>query len=230
MKKTRFIAAVCLLSLLCAVLSGCGKPIDSSGGQPEPSTESQLRVIPGGHSVNPELKRLNHDLDYAAYDYTYPNELYSDDFHNLTGTQSSIPEDADFAIGWRILSGMEDLEAFEQTVDDFETACLEERQRYRSDAEKTDILAAPRRTAAVEYDEAFFQTNRLLLIDLCARSTFDAYFYPENLEVNGDTVRLDIRWDSSSAIAGTSAGQFCLIVIPTGCTNAELNLIHDPGE
>lgn len=179
MKKTRFIAAVCLLSLLCAVLSGCGKPIDSSGGQPEPSAESQLRVIPGGHSVNPELKRLNHDLDYAAYDYTYPNELYSDDFHNLTGTQSSIPEDADFAIGWRILSGMEDLEAFEQTVDDFETACLEERQRYRSDAEKSDILATPRRTAAVEYDEAFFQTNSLLLIDLCARSTFNHIFTPK---------------------------------------------------
>lgn len=230
MKKTRFIAAVCLLSLLCAVLSGCGKPIDFSGGQTEPSAESQLLVIPGGHSVNPELKRLNHDLDYAAYDYAYPNELYSDDFHNLTGTQTSATEDADLAIGWRILSDMEDWEALAQTVDDFETACFEERQRYRSDAEKTDILAAPRRTAAVEYDEAFFQTNSLLLIDLCARSTFDAYFYPENLEVASDTVRIDVRWDSSSAIAGTSAGQFCLIVIPTGCTNAELNLIHDPGE
>ena len=224
-----------LAALLCAMLSGCtsleAQPTSEMAEDTEPSTE--LDDIWLSNNSNPELERLNFELDYTTSYYDYPNELYKDEteeaFHNLTNTRVSDSEWTDLAIGWQIISGEEEYAAFEKTIRDVEAAELEYIHQYGPDDDDFELISITRKTASVEYNEEFFQTNSLLLVDLCAKGAATARFYPENLEVVGDTVSLDVRWDRDNAWVGSSSGQFCLVVIPKGCTTAELNIIHDPG-
>lgn len=205
--------------LLCLLLSGCADGTVEETTAPTGSNDEVLAY----HEVNPALEKLNYDLDYTTVCYDYPGELSGaragEEFRNLSGTQVLDDEQAELAVGWRILSDETELRAFEQTAADVEESAAE--PAYR-------LISMTRRTASVEYNEEFFRENNLLLVDLCAESHAVARFYPENLAVSGDTASLDLRWDSDSSCVGSSAGQYCLIPVPKDCTAAELNLIYDP--
>ena len=240
MKKTCLVAFLCLLSLLCAALSGCASSEARLGtaetaGATEATEELQEFVgFSSPYQTNEELYRLNFALDYTTCYYglgyeDFESDFGSNTFHNFTNTCISDLEDPYMAIGWMILSDEEDLAAFRQLVSDELSEKMAEALDYRPTGGNYQPLLLTRKTANIEYTEEFFQSNSLLVIDLCIMDSVTTYFYPENLTVDGETVRLDVRWDRDYAHAG-NCGQFCLIVIPTGCTNAELNLIHDPGE
>lgn len=205
--------------LLCLLLSGCADGTVEETAAPTGSSDAVWAY----DEVNPALEKLNYDLDYTTVYYDYPGELSGaragEEFRNLSGTQVLDDEQAELAVGWRILSDETELRAFEQTAADVEESAAE--PAYR-------LISMTRRTASVEYNEEFFRENNLLLVDLCAESHAVARFYPENLAVSGDTASLDLRWDSDSSCVGSSAGQYCLIPVPKDCTAAELNLIYDP--
>ncbi len=242
-----------LLSILffCSLLSSC-----TSSSEVQPSTtvdngiaassdemivfsssdDSQSTIFgKSSHTANEALNRLNHDLDYSTYYYSAENpkidgkENLTEPIHNLTDTRVSAPEDSNLAIGWLIIANEEELATFEQLVSDVEATRLKEKQKDNPELDHYALLSEPRKTANIDYNSEFFQRNSLLVVDMGVRFSARAYFYPENLEVDGETVRLDIRWDHDNSYNG-NASQLCLIVIPTGCTTAELNLIHDPGE
>lgn len=205
--------------LLCLLLSGCADGTVEETAAPTGSADAVWAY----HEVNPALEKLNYDLDYTTVYYDYPGELSGDrageEFRNLSGTQMLDDEQTELAVGWRILSDETELCAFEKTAADVEESAVE--PAYR-------LISMTRRTASAEYNEEFFRENNLLLVDLCAESHAVARFYPENLAVSGDTASLDLRWGSDSSCVGSSAGQYCLISVPKGCTAAELNLIYDP--
>ena len=236
MKHKRFARLIVCVLLLCLVLSGCA----SSEGQPANETAEGELISPMvwlPEESNSELERLNFDLDYTTAYYSYPNSLYDDfyaveAFHNLTNTQVDNNQQEGLAVGWKILSGTEELAAFEQTIQEVEAAYSEQlrQERPNADDSKFELVSMTRKTASVEYTEEFFQENSLLLIDLCAWCSPRARFYPENLKIDGDTASIDIRWDCINALTGGSSGQYCLIIIPKGCTAAALNIIRDTGD
>lgn len=228
-KHFPLITVLLLVCTLCLALSGCA----SSEARPtDEATEEATLWLPG--ELNQELERLNYDLDYTTAYYDYSNSLYDDytveAFHNLSNTQLDSNQQESLAVGWEIFTSKEDLAAFEQTIEAVEAARAEElrRERPNEDSSAYELVSMTRKTKNVEYTDEFFKENALLLIDLCVWQSPRARFYPENLKIDGDTVSLDVRWDSSNAMVGSSSGQYCLIVIPAGCTNAELNLRYEP--
>ena len=232
MRKHFPLIAALLMCMLCLALSGCASLADTVSESEEATAEEYENPWMSYYSVDPELEKLNYDLEYTTAYYDYPNELYDDSdssetFHNLTNTQIDSYQLEELAIGWKILASKEELAAFEQTIEDVEAAALESIQQYSPSVTSYKLVTFIQRTAVIEYDEAFFQEHALLLIDLCKYCSGCARFYPENLTVNGDSLSIDLRWDCDNAWEGSSSGQYCLIVIPAGCTNAELNIRQD---
>ena len=235
MKRKRLARLIACVLLLCLALSGCA----SSEGQPASGTAEATQLtesatdewpdspdfmVPRG--PNPELDRLNSALNYTRCYYSYPRELYADTaretFHKLADTQVSDSP----LVDWQIISNTEGLVDLDQDISNIEAVY----QECEPDRNDWKIVSQTRRTKNVEYDEEFFRNNDLLLVDLSMEGPHYARYYPENLEVSGDTVSLDIRWDCDNSFSGCCVGQYCLIAIPKGCTTAALNIIRDTGE
>lgn len=244
MKHKCAIVLLLLAAFFCAFAVGCAARPGSESTEENPVSsvtegtgeEAAAPTVWLPSGSNSELERLNYDLDYTTSYYDYPNALYADSydtetFHNLTNTQVFSGEQEGVAIGWKILSDTDELAAFEQSIHAVEDAYSEQLRQQRPGEESSYTLVnMTRKTAGTEYTEEFFRDNALLLIDLCVWSAPSARFYPENLEVRGDTASLDILWDRSDALVGSSSGQFCLIVIPADCTTAELNIRWTPAD
>ena len=232
MKRKRFARLIVCVLLLCLVLAGCASSEEPSVST-EAETEEQTTEFQDPwayHEVDNSLKKLNYDLDYTTVYYGLNDGLDDDpsaEVRNPSGTRVDNYQIDGGVIGCRILASMDDLAAFEQTIEDVTAASLE-RDRQQSglpiDEENYGLLGLTRKTANVEYNEEFFRNNALLLIDLCVRGANVVRFYPENLAVNGDTVSIHVRWDCDNAWLAGCSGQFCLIVIPSGCTTVEMDL------
>ena len=230
MKRKRFARLIVCVLLLSLVLVGCASseesPVTTVSETTEQPTEPQdsLPYYP----VDSSLKKLNYDLDYttAYYGFTLDAGSPSAETRNLSGTRDDNYRIDGGVIGCRILASMEDLAAFEQTIEDVTAASLEwcQEDGQRIDEDNYGLIGMTRKTANVEYNEEFFQNNALLLIDLCVRGANEVRFYPENLAVNGDTVSIHVRWGRDNAWLAGCSGQFCLIVIPSGCTTVEMDL------
>ena len=214
------------LLLLCLLLAGCASSEESPVTTVSETAEIQdsLPYYP----VDSSLKKLNYDLDYttAYYGFTLDAGSPSAETRNLSGTKVDNYRIDGGVIGCQILASMDDLAAFEQTIEEVTAASLEWKKQdgQRVDEDNYGLLGMTRKTANVEYNEEFFQNNALLLIDLCVRGANVVRFYPENLALNGDIVSIDVRWDRDNAWLAGCSGQFCLIVIPSGCTTVEMNL------
>lgn len=127
--------------LLCLLLSGCADGTVEETAAPTGSADAVWAY----HEVNSALEKLNYDLDYTTVYYDYPGELSGaragEEFRNLSGTQMLDDEQAELAVGWRILSDETELRAFEQTAADVEESAAE--PAYR-------LISMTRRTASVE--------------------------------------------------------------------------------
>ena len=169
------------------------------------------------HTTNKDLKKLNSKLDYSVYYYDIGLGDDAEPFWNLSRTGAEEKGGASrFAAGWEILRSTDDLAALEATIQD-----------YDASAEFPAILESGGTTSAV-YDADFFAEHDLLLVDLCAEGSVKMYYYPEDLEVSGDTVSLHVRWDRANTTTADCAGQYCLITIPKGCTATDITLTHTP--
>ena len=232
MKHTHLTRLIFAALLLCFLLTGCAFSKNSSVST-EPETEELTTEFPDPWAydeVSPALKKLNFDLDYTTVYYGLNDGLDDDsssaEVRNLSGTKVDNYRIQDGVIGCRILASMEDLAAFEQTIEEVTAASLEQDRQSGLPIDEEDYtpIGMTRKTANVEYNEEFFRNNALLLIDLCARGANVVRFYPENLAVNGNTVSIHVRWDRDNAWVAGCSGQFCLIVIPSGCTTVEMDI------
>ncbi len=182
------------------------------------------------HEANAELNALNEALDYSRYRYDLPSECNADDFLNVSRTgKTEDKRYAGFAAGWRLLTDTEDLDALEAGIAEIQAQWLSAQERNGIGIANHPIVRQAGSTTAASYDDDFFAAHDLLLVDLCAEGAIKMYFYPENLTVEDGTISLDVCWDRDNAWTGSSAGQYCLITVPKGCTAAEINLLHDRG-
>ena len=172
------------------------------------------------HQANAALAVRNPELDYQMRRYDIPVECQEEAFRNLSRTNAPDKAQPHFATGWKILTGTDDMAAFQASYEAVRELYLQSERSYDRDGSDCQILSGTEGVLDPAFDEAFFAENDLLLVDFCAEGAITLYFYPENLKIDGATVSLDVRWDRDNAWTGGCAGQYCLITIPKGCTTA----------
>lgn len=173
--------------------------------------------LPAQHQTNWLLDKLNPELEYAAYSYALDaqNSIQDGQFSNLTGTSCKDEWPFLSAYGWRILTSAAELAEYDTILNSTETNAA-------------SVIVDRTGTTEASFDETFFEANRLLLVDLCELNTEQLLAYPLKPEVEDNTAKIQVRFDSADSI-GTTSGRLLLIVIPAECSNAVVTLIPGVG-
>lgn len=207
MKK---IFVICLILLLLLSASGC-----------------QEEVAP--FSPNEEIPYVSYGYDIIrTYDRTSEDTITNVTLINLTSSGVHTTWGG-LASGYNIVTSVEGLENFaaacetnlRKYYDDYYLFPDEEEQPHQHPF-STKYLGS---TKELTFDETFFASQDLLIVDLCGYGYIDLKSRPETLEFRANAALITIQYGYRSSSTDSNKGNILLIPVQKGCRVAQVEFV-----
>ena len=192
----------------------------------------------------------NEDVPYVRYIYSRSNETVTFPFRNVTGTgrelyagdkalltyrgdrlseaEDSLWPECNDSFGAVILHSPEELEAVLRRPDEDREAAIQALAETRDLSEESiahirsmRLIEKKEETRSLTFDEAFFETNSLLAVDLCSGGALYYRARPEKLLIRDGDVYVRVRYAYTSADTADNGGTLLLIPVPKECRHVD---------
>ena len=172
--------------------------------------------------------QMNKEIPYVAYCYSM---VWDENgvLYNVTGTgkhSGATP----FAAGYHFIRSATELE--EYAVDCEEWL----RREYADDYNWPGEEEKPNRdefrswygghTQKLTFDETFFATQDLLIVDYCGYGFLELESRPEEIRVENGVVFLQIRYGGTASTTATNVGHILLLPVEKGCSSTEVEYVR----
>lgn len=205
----RRIFTICLVLLLLLSAVGCG-------GENVPSSSKK----------ESEPFSWNEDIPYAVYEYN----ITLLNWETINVSASGKARAGNPAWGYHIVTNVEEVEDFvaacEQNLrENYDEFYLfpEEEEHPHQDPFPYKYLGSTREQT---FDETFFVSQDLLIIDLCGSGCLEMQSRPEELRIKDGIVSLQIRHGGRYSTTADNSGNILLIPVPKGCSSAQVEIIR----
>lgn len=92
---------------------------------------------------------------------------------------------------------------------------------FRAESRHTEMY-----TRELTFDDAFFEENALLLIDISHNPGAWLYARPENLTEENGKVSLTVEWDTDGSWVANSCGVLLAIPVSLNCVDADITYVR----
>ena len=180
--------------------------------------------------------QMNYEIPYASYEYdiSYRYDFIAEgepaniSLYNVTSTAAHKTHGSP-ACGYAIVTDIMELE-------DFAAACEQNLRENYDDiylfpGEEEDPYQSPfpyrylGNTQETNFNEAFFASQDLLIVDLCGYGFLKMWSRPEEIQIEDGIARVQIRYGGRGSTTASNAGNLLLIPLPKGCSRAEVTVV-----
>lgn len=180
-------------------------------------------------SPNEEIPYVSYGYDIIrTYDRTPEDTITNVRLINLTSSGVHTTWGG-LASGYDIVTSVEGLE-------DFAAACEANLRKYHDDYYLfPDEEEQPHQhpfssrylgsTEDLTFNETFFASQDLLIVDLCGYGFIDLVSRPETLEFQANAALITIQYGYRSSSTNSNKGNIFLIPVPKGCRVAQLEFV-----
>lgn len=185
-----------------------------------------LSAVGCGQKVGPF--QMNSEIPYASYCYNIERRSEGASYNvTATGEMSGLGK---LASGYHFVTGTAELE-------DFAAACEARLRRdYADDYNWPGEEEKPNRhefpswygghTQKLTFDETFFASQDLLIVDYCGYGYLEIVSRPEEIRIENSVVNLKIFYGYDYSTTADNCGNILLIPVPKGCNTAVLEFVE----